>query len=585
MLKPIAALLICSLLACFSWAQPTCEEPVVVLEDDIENYAVGDLSLQSPDWSMRPGTTGATVSDEQASTGDNSAMIVDAQEALLLLGDRTEGHYILQWGMYIPAGQTAQFGLSYQAPTEADRFSTAMVTFQEGEVSFSSVGGGPGTRFFYPEDGWFNVYVFIDLDNDQARVTVNERAVGTWQFSNGLPGGQQLHAISFGNSELEEVSFFVDDVSVQEIPAAEIGQYCYTAETLDAPGFYSVPDLACWGGSLDQGGNGSGFKAHWYTYTPDQDGVLILSSCGGGEDTRGWILSGDCNDLRTVGVNDDQCDQGDGNSFASYREAVVTAGTTYYIVWDDAWAEDSFPFELGFSTDEPEEGEFCQSALDIQPGDYFIDELTGDAAVAGPSINNTSSSTTNYAQSKWYQFTPATDGMMSISSCELAASDTHFFVYEGDCAAFETLEQVAASDNDCGEGTLTSFQDSIEVIGGNTYYIEWIDRWDDELFQWTLGFESVVNTANVETVKPEFDIYPNPVKKENIATLRYDLRRKVPALLVQLMTPTGQQLFQQSIEDTQAGTWSIPLHQIPSGVYYLRLEAGSEVTTQRIVVQ
>ncbi|MCG8327332.1 MAG: T9SS type A sorting domain-containing protein [Chitinophagales bacterium] len=507
-----ALILLCTVSA---QAQATCEDPLLVFEDDIENYAVGEVTLQSPYWDVWPGgATGGIVSQEQALSGTNSIKIdgsIGTQDVLLLTGDQTSGHYILSWSMYIPDGNQGYFNLQHEAPTSSAGFWAFEVFFEaDGAGRLTLYDGSDEVSFSYPYDSWFNVYLFIDQDNDEARLNINERFVDGWQFSTGNTTGNQINSINF-YPDNDGVVFYIDDVKMEEIPAAEEGLYCHTAVALDEPGFYEMPGLSCWGGSLDQGGNGSGFQGYWYTYTPDSDGILYIASCGGGVDTRGWILSGDCHDLKIVGVNDDQCDIGSGSAWASYREAVVTAGTQYLIAWDDAWESDGFTFELGFSTAEPEEGAFCQSAQDITPGDYDIIELTGDAAVAGPDINNTSGSTTSYAQSQWYQYTPTLDGYMSISSCELGASDTHFFVYTGDCSHLYGLNLIAQNDNGCGEGNLTSSLDSIEVSAGTTYYIEWIDRWADDAFQWTLGFESFEASSmatfhvdmSMETVDPQ----------------------------------------------------------------------------------
>jgi hypothetical protein len=507
----------------FVWAalsaQPTCEDPEVVVEDDIENYAAGEVTLQSPNWDVWPGgATGGIVTDEiPAASGINSIKIdgtLGTQDVLFVTGDQTSGHYILAFSMYVPEGNEAYFNLQHLAPTANAGFWAFEVFFEEEGVGrLQKYDGSEDVSFSYLYDDWFEVYIFIDQDNDEARLTINERYVDNWQFSTGDTEANQINSINF-YPDSDEVVFYVDDVRFWEIPAADMGDYCYTAEVLDAPGTYTVPDLDCWGASMDQGGNGSGFKGYWFTYTPETDGILSISSCGNGADSRGWIFSGECENLKTVGVNDDQCSIADtGSEWASYREAVVTAGTQYFIMWDDAWDDFSFEFELALSTEAPEEGEFCQSAQQIEPGSYDIIEITGNAAVAGPNINNTTGSTTNYAQAKWYQYIPSVDGYMSISACELAASDTHFFVYTGDCSNFEGLNLVAQNDNGCGEGLLTSALDSIEVTAGTVYYIEWIDRWDDEQFNWTLGFEATVDasTATFQVDMSEEDVSPDGV--------------------------------------------------------------------------
>ncbi|WP_421949530.1 T9SS type A sorting domain-containing protein [Phaeodactylibacter xiamenensis] len=571
-------------------AQVTCDEPGVLLMDDLSAYATGDITFQSDDWDTWPGATvGAEVSAEQANTGSNSIKIdgnIDGQDALLLLGGQESGHYVLSWSMFVYDSTSAYFNLQHEAPTDTEGFWAFDVLFEGGKGILEKYDGSDDASFVYPSGTWFPVYLFIDIDSDYARLVINERTVDTWPFSSGSTESSQMHSINFYPQNTGH-SYFIDDISLLEIPAAEAGQYCYTAEVLEEPGFYAVPELTCYGGSYDQGGSGSGFKAHWYQYTPSTDGIMSVSSCGGGVDSRVWIFKGaDCENLGIVGVNDDRCDTGDGDDYASYREAVVTAGDTYYIMFDNAWSDSGFGFELALVEEAPAEGQFCESAEDIEPGEHEVGAIDGESAVAGPNINNTSGSTTNYAQSKWYQFTPGSDGYMSISACDFAASDTHFFVYTGDCSTFEGLNLVAQNDNGCGEGLLTSSLDSIEVTGGETYYIEWIDRWmdgpGDELYIWELGFDAFVGVEQDEVLKQSFTVFPNPAS--DVLNIRLEQSQFKGRTQVTLLNMLGQPLAERQLDGGEVQL-QLPVHSIPAGTYQLRVLMGDRQATQTVLIK
>ena len=201
--------------------------------------------------------------------------------------------------------------------------------------------------------------------------------------------------------------------------------------------------------------------------------------------------------LKFVGVNDDQCDQSNGDPYATYRETVVTGGSTYYIMWDNPWDDIGFDFELTYSSDDPTPGHFCQSAIPVTPGETnFLETFDGNAAVAGPNIGAFTSSSTPYSKSNWYQYTPPFDGSITITSCDGASSDTRVYVYTGDCSNFETLDLVATDDDGCG--TVASLVEDLPVTAGTTYYIEWDDRLDELPFLWLLeynvdGFEVTFN--------------------------------------------------------------------------------------------
>jgi hypothetical protein len=497
-------------------AQITCDDPLILIQDDIEAYTEGDATGQAPHWIQWPGTDlGAIVTSDLASSGTQSIKIdgtEDGQDALLVLGDSVQGHYLLRFDMFVPAGSSAYFNMQHEAPTSSAGFWGFDVFFDGDGTGRIDVYDDEVSSFDYPEDVWFEVYFWADIDNDQARINIDEYTRRAWPFTaaSGDPSNG-LNSINFFPIN-EDHLYYVDNIDFWQIPTPETGQYCYTAVPATV-GTNSVLSIDCYGGGYDIGGNGSGKKGYWFTYTPEEDGIISIASCNEGVDTRGWIFVGDCQGLEIVGVNDDQCPISEGGSeWASYREAIVSAGNTYYIMWDDAWEDTTFDFELTFTTDDPTPGDFCQSAIAVEPGEHIVEEMDGDAAVAGPNINNTSASTTNYAQSEWYSFTPTAPGTMTVSSCDGAGSDTHVYIYTGDCATFSTLDLVAQSNNSEDCSGLQS-QVSMEVEAGETYYIEWIDRWEEAAFFWFLIFEP---NEDVVTVTFQVDMQMEAVSPEGV---------------------------------------------------------------------
>lgn len=81
----------------------------------------------------------------------------------------------------------------------------------------------------------------------------------------------------------------------------------------------------------------------WYMFTPDEDGLLSVSSCASNTDTRVFIGTGTCGSLITQAQSDDTCGlQSEISNF------FVTAGVTYYIEWDDRWSPATFSWSLSF---------------------------------------------------------------------------------------------------------------------------------------------------------------------------------------------------------------------------------------------
>ena len=112
------------------------------------------------------------------------------------------------------------------------------------------------------------------------------------------------------------------------------------------PGYYIVdavngtelPAVTC------SGAQGGAEVAEWYTYTPDADYYMTVSSYVEGvspTDTRMHIYTGTCGNLTCVGGDDDS-----GPGYSSITSMNVEAGVTYTIVWDNYWSASGFTFSL-----------------------------------------------------------------------------------------------------------------------------------------------------------------------------------------------------------------------------------------------
>jgi hypothetical protein len=100
--------------------------------------------------------------------------------------------------------------------------------------------------------------------------------------------------------------------------------------------------------------NGTGqTAAEWYAYTPTQNySITVTSDLGINicKDTRVHIYTGTCGTLTCITGDDDggiiACNSGNTNAYLSTATFNVTAGTTYYIVWDNKWSSAGFTFQL-----------------------------------------------------------------------------------------------------------------------------------------------------------------------------------------------------------------------------------------------
>jgi hypothetical protein len=115
------------------------------------------------------------------------------------------------------------------------------------------------------------------------------------------------------------------------------------------PGFYivdavngtEIPAVTC------SGAQGGAELAEWYTYTPEADYYMTVSSNVVGvtpTDTRMHIYTGICGNLSCVGGDDDS-----GPGYSSIASMNVEAGVTYTIVWDNFWTAAGLTFSLSVS--------------------------------------------------------------------------------------------------------------------------------------------------------------------------------------------------------------------------------------------
>ena len=570
-------------------AQITCDEPNVIIFDDFEAYESGALGPQADHWTTWSGEEGGDedglVNAEFAFSGMQSFKIEGEsdggpQDVLLKLGDRTTGTYILEWRMYLIETLGAYFNIQHLEQMPGVEYAIEVLMEPDGTATLSA-GAEEVKTFNFPHDSWFRVRFIIDLDTDLTYFYVDRDFIYSWPISwiyDEQTGTKQLGAVNFYPFD-ETDWFYIDDMYFAEIPAPADNKYCHLATPIDV-GTHAVGELECYGAGFTIRSGGQGQAGAWFSYTAPEDGLIKVSSCGAGGDTRVWIFSGGCENLYIEGVNDDLCEittPGE-QEWASYTEVLVTGGETYLICWDDIWEDGNFDFTLEFTTDPPEAGDFCELAIAVEPGTHSIDVINGYANVSGPNINHTGASTTNYAQSEWYSFTPTDDGLMSVQNCGLTTEDTRLWIYQGECG-IETIELIASNDDEC---ELQSQLVDIPVTAGTTYYIEW----DDESlnapgFDWELIYDVIEDV--VETgFNASFDLSPNPAS--DVLFIKFDLL-KTSDLSIDLFSNTGKLLLNKKAVNVKEGVVEFDTSNLPAGLYVVQIRDDFNAVTRRFVVE
>ena len=198
--------------------------PTVWYQDDFESYDVDDyIAVVDPTnwttWSNNPGTgEDGIIDDAYAFSPTQSVRVDDADgqtDLILKLGDQTSGVYTVGWYIYVPAGMGGYYNFQH-FETPGIEWAVEVFFNLDGTGSISA-GGSNAAQFNYMHDQWIRCDHMIDLDNDEAMLSLNGNMIYQWQWSlqaNGGSGTNQLGGVDFyagpfgGGTNL----YYIDDV-------------------------------------------------------------------------------------------------------------------------------------------------------------------------------------------------------------------------------------------------------------------------------------------------------------------------------------------------------------------------------------
>lgn len=141
---------------------------------------------------------------------------------------------------------------------------------------------------------------------------------------------------------------------------------------------------------------------------------------------------------------------------------------------------------LSFNFSMVAQGVDCGTAETVMAGDYTSDMLSGTGAanlcLDDPAMEQNDDGLDGTAAA-WYTYTPDDNYNVTVSSNNSGGIDTRLFIFTGAC---ESLECLVVNDDIDGAGGNYSSEVSFDVISGETYLIEWDDRWETTAFDWSL---------------------------------------------------------------------------------------------------
>ena len=182
--------------------------PVGDAWETFEDYNSGDYLVQQANamgrdywttWSGAPGTAeDPMVSSDFAFGGNNSMVIEGTNDAVLLLGDKTQGKWNLNFQVLVPTGFYGYFNVLQEFAGTTSQWGMQAYLDAGGAGLVDAGAAGAGT-FTYNYDEWNFVNMNIDLDEDKAEMYFNGEFVVEWIWSSGSFGTGTLNQIGAVN--------------------------------------------------------------------------------------------------------------------------------------------------------------------------------------------------------------------------------------------------------------------------------------------------------------------------------------------------------------------------------------------------
>jgi len=202
--------------------------------DDFDSYTVGgQLVCQNPidwsTWNTAPcdPVQDAYISDNYAYSGTNSAVFVQDNDVVKLLGTQTSGKWDIGFMIYIPAGKTGYFNCESEFAT----WWAMECYFEVGGSGMFFGGSATGIPFNWIENTWQLCRVVVDLDFDLAEFWLDGVLINSWQWtlgSVGQGGPLQLDVVDFWGAFATD-EMYVDDFMFGQYPFVPVELTSFTA--------------------------------------------------------------------------------------------------------------------------------------------------------------------------------------------------------------------------------------------------------------------------------------------------------------------------------------------------------------------
>ncbi|MCF8232852.1 MAG: T9SS type A sorting domain-containing protein [Bacteroidales bacterium] len=390
-----------------------------IFEDDFESYTVGDgVATQTDDWETWSGGSGgaedAIISDDYANSGSKSMLVTGDNDMVNLLGQETSGVYNINFWYYMESGYGGYYNFQHTFGSEW----AFAVFFNDDGTGYLEV-GGQQYDLTYPQDQWFKIENYIDLDADEATLVVNGEEIHTWQYS--LLEGEDN---TVDNPMLDVVNFYA------------------AAEDPADPKYY-VDDFNYLEGDLVFG---DGFEPPYEVGT------------GVAEQSDEWTTwSDDPGSSEDALVSDDYAHNGTQSMLVTDANDMVydLGGETSGVYDVNFW----FYMESGFGGYYNLEHEFGSTwAMEV----YFSDDGTGYLSADGQEIDLT------YPQDEWFYIENHVDLDEDMATMYINGEEVHSWEYS---------QEPDGTDVDNPKLDVVNFYSAAEDPADPKYYVDDFEYW------------------------------------------------------------------------------------------------------------
>jgi hypothetical protein len=200
--------------------------------NDFEGYTVGGkIALQSgapwSTWSNAPGgTEDAVISNTQSHSATKSIYVVNNNNLIFNLYDKTSGRYKIGWYMFVETGKLGYFNVLSDFAGNNSKWAFRVMIYNDS--IFVDADGTAKAKLPFTLDTWTHMQLIVDLNDDFATFYLDSTEVVSYKWSKGADGTGstlKLDAIDFfgwdgtGSSVTGASGYYIDDISVDSVVA------------------------------------------------------------------------------------------------------------------------------------------------------------------------------------------------------------------------------------------------------------------------------------------------------------------------------------------------------------------------------